>query len=268
MWLWLQKPAWLPGGATGDLSDSLRFAAGLSLVVAGLCLVIPTSPPAPREASSPGRAALAMLARSDTLVLIAVSFLIALGLGFVYPLAQMYFRSLGFAPGQIAPLLSLGQVGEIAAFLLLAPCLRRFGLRTTFLIGSAFWVMRFAVWAWGGSAALSVALISVHGFAFAYVFGVGQMYMHLAAPPHARASAQAVHMIITMGFGVLLSNLTAGWLSSHYSVAAAAGLVVDYRAVYFWPAASSLLAMGLFALFFSPTRPAEAPTAESSQPPA
>jgi nucleoside transporter len=259
--IWLSKPGWLPGSEHASTADSLRFGAILSVVLAAFCLVLP---PTPHESSQQRSrlavfGALGMLRNRSTAVLMLVSFLLSAGTAFCYPFGGLFLRSLGVSDSGVSPLMSIGQVGEIAAFLVLGLALRHLGFKATFLIGVASWAARFAVWSIGGPWPLIVASIGLNGTCFAFVLGLGQMFVDRCAAPDARASAQALHQVATFGIGMWLGNLVAGAAFDFFTHKLPDGTpVTDFTQFYLWPALGAAVCFVIFALFFKTTRPIEA----------
>jgi len=260
LWVWLSKPAWLPGAAGATTADALRAGALLSLVLAALSVLLPATPPEPRQ-GGPRLALLgslrAMASRSNVTFLL-VSFFLTMGLPFTYPFGGLFLRSLGVSDAHVAPLMALGQVGEMAAFALLAWVLARWGFKVTFLVGTAAWVLRFAIWSAGGPWPLVVAALLLHGPCFAFVLGLGQVYVDQVSPPDVRASSQALHQVVTFGLGGWIGNLISGLAADHLTTLAPDGTAItDFGQFYLWPALGAAACLVAFAwLFKSPTRPA------------
>lgn len=247
--LWLQKPGWLPVAADAGPADGLRLGAILSAMFAVYCLVLPPTPPenAVSQSRVAALGALRMLRDRSCLALMVVSFVLSLEMAFCYPFGSLFLQSLGVSESGIAPLLSIGQAGEIVAFFLLARCVGRFGFKATFLIGVACWTLRFAIWSAGGPWPLVVASLALHGACYAFVIGLGQVFVDQRSEPDTRASAQAVHQVITFGLGSWLGNMLAGAAHDLFRRSLPdATVVVDYTQFYLWPA---LLAAGCFVVF-------------------
>ncbi len=256
--LWLSKPHWLPVAQHASPVDSLRLAALLSAGLALFCLALPATPPenAARHSRLAALGALRMLRDRSTAVLLLASFLLSLGMPFCYPFGSLFLKSLGVSEAGISPLMAIGQAGEIVAFLLLARSIRRLGFKTTFLIGVASWVIRFAVWSAGGPWPLIVASLALHGFCYAFALGLGQMFVDQRSDPDTRASAQALHQVVTFGLGMWLGNLLGGAALDFFQRSLPDGsTVTDFTQVYLWPALGAAACFVIFAVFFKTTRP-------------
>jgi nucleoside transporter len=262
--LWLSEPDWLPGARHARPVDSLRLAALLSVGLALFCLALPPTPPehTARRSRLAALGALRMLWDRSSGVLLLISFLLSLGMPFCYPFGSLFLKSLGVSQAGIAPLMAIGQMGEIVAFVLLAHSLRRLGFKATFLIGAASWAIRFAIWSAGGPWPLIIASLSLHGFCYAFVFGLGQMFVDQRSDPDTRGSAQALHQVLTFGIGMWLGNLIAGAALDFFQRSLPDGsTITDFSRVYFWPAVGAAACFVIFAALFKTTRPGGAQTA-------
>jgi predicted MFS family arabinose efflux permease len=265
--VWLSKPSWLPGAQQAEITDCLRLGAIMSAMLAVYCLTLPGTPPTigARRSRLAAVGALRMLRDRSCAVLMVVSFLLALGMPFAYPFGGLFLRSLGVSVAGVAPLMSIGQIGEIIAFLLLAFALRRLGFKTTFLIGLACWALRFGLWSLGGPWPLVVFAISLNGMCYAFVLGLGQMFVDQRSDPDTRATAQSLHQVMTFGIGMWLGNVLAGAAHDFFQHELPNGTIVtDFTQFYFWPALGAAVCFVMFAVFFKTTTRRAAPPAPSS----
>jgi nucleoside transporter len=261
--VWLSKPAWLPGAQRAETADSLRLGALVSAILALFSLMLPATPPenGGRRSHLAALGALRMLRDRSCAVLMLVSFLLALGIPFAYPFGGLFLRSLGVSDAGVAPWMSLGQIGEIVTFLVLAVSLQRLGFKATFLIGVASWAVRFGIWSLGGPWPLVVVAISLNGLCYAFVFGLGQMFVDRRSDPDTRASAQSLHQVVTFGIGMWLGNVIGGAALDFFKRALPDGtMVTDFTQFYFWPALGAAVCFVIFAtLFKTPTLRAARP---------
>lgn len=266
-WIAFGGPTWLPAPR---LSDCLRLGALLSLAIALYALFLPHTPPLPRVTSgAKPAAALSLLRDRSIAVLLVVSFAVAMTMPFVYPIATRLLRSIDVPDGRLAPYLTMGQVTEILAFAVLGRLVLRWGHRTIFLLGLMCWTLRFVAWSIGTPRELVIAAIPLHGFAYALFFGLGQIYMNWRSPPELRASAQAVYLLVTSGFGALLGMLLGGIATDVFVTVAPPALPrINFHLVYAGPAIVCGLAWLGFSLGFGrATRPvAPPPTSTARQP--
>ena len=185
-----------------------------------------------------------------------VSFLLSICIPFAYPFGGLFLRSLGVSDAGVSPLLSIGQVGEMVAFAGLAMTVRYLGFKTTFLLGVASWAVRFGIWSSGGPWLLVVASIALNGSCYAFVLGLGQMYVDQRSATDTRASAQSMHQVITFGIGMWVGNIISGAAMDYFQIKLPNGVMVtDFTQFYLWPAVGALVCFIIFALWFRPPTP-------------
>ncbi len=265
--LWLSKPAWLPGAEHANTADSMKLGSILSAILAGYCLLLPGNSRENngRRTKLAALGALKMLRDRSCAVLLLVSFLMAICIPFAYPFGGLFLRSLGVSDAGVAPLMSIGQVGEMVVFAGLAVSVRYLGFKTTFLLGIASWALRFGIWSIGGPWPLVVASIALNGSCYAFVFGLGQMYVDQKSASDTRASAQSMHQVITFGIGMWLGNIISGAAMDFFRIQLPDGTpATNFTQFYIWPALGALLCFVIFALWFKPPTPREVPP---TQPP-
>jgi hypothetical protein len=271
--LWLSHPVWLPIASSASLADGLRGAALLSFVAAALSLILPHTPPARREqgraqGTSPSAeaetigtekpfdrfavlGALRLLRDRRIAVLMIVSFVFSLASPFVFPIGGLYLRALGVPDSEIPVLLALGQAVEVFVFGITALSIRHIGYRWTFVIGMSAWVLRFLIWSIGAPFWLVAASLGLHGFCYAWMYGLGQMFVDHCADRATRASAQALHLVVTVGLGIWPANWIAAGVTAFFTTQGADGAPhVNYSQMFLWPAAATLAAVVAFAVYF------------------
>lgn len=259
--LWLQKPGWVLPQRPAVLADGLRFGALLSVLLVPCCFLLPATQPirAPCATRFASASALRMLRNRPFLVLVLASLAASFASPFVYPVGGLYLRSLGVSDANVAPLLSLGQAGEVAALLGLGWAVTRFGFKPVFLVGLAAWTVRFAIWIVAAPWPLVAASLPLHGLCYACVFVLGQMYADAHAAPDSRTSAQSLHLFLTSGIGALAGNVAAGYGVDCFTPLSASGEPQSLGLIFVGPAVGTLAAFVLFATAFKPTTPAARP---------
>ncbi len=200
-------------GPQANVGQSLVLASSISALLGLYCLTLPHTPPR-RAARNPWAflAALSLLRQRNFGVLVGVSFFMATQTGFHYQLTPIFFReALSIPAAWVAPLLTIGQIGEVAMLALLPLAIKRLGMRTTIALGIAAWPLRYLIFALGKPTALAVAAQSLHGLAFAFFVVASQLYANEVAQGDIRASAQNLLVFVYGGVGAFLGNLFAGW---------------------------------------------------------
>lgn len=204
-------------GAARGTHVAFAVASGLSLVFAAYCLTLPNTPPL-AGAAAPRGIDLAivrdLVSRRSVAIFLASAFLVSLTTPYVYQAVPTYLRSLGLSRSWVPLAMTLGQVLEIAALAALPVLLRRFDYRGTLMLGTGAWMLYYLNLAAHPPLWLALAGLPLNGIGIACFIVTGQMFLDSQAPPDRRASAQAVHVVVTSGLGSLVGNILAGEVTS------------------------------------------------------
>ncbi len=260
----------LTGAAAKAATKWTFIVAGCaSLTLAAFSLVLPRT--APKAASAPGE----KLAWLEALKLLRHPFILVLWLvtlvdSFVH---NCYFNwtgvflgtareagGVGLASNWITPVMSIGQVAEILTMIVLGATLRKFGWRTTMVVGVLGHAARFAVYAFcPQSPALIIVIQVLHGICYAFFFATVYIFVDAYCPKDIRSSAQGLFNLQILGFGALLANSIGPILLQNIYTS---GGVTDFRSLFLVPLAAASVAAVALALFFRPpaARPGEAPS--------
>ena len=140
------------GLARGALAHTFLMCAIASGALGLYSFTLPRTPPQPQ----PGRARLGQLLGLDALVLLrqpnfavffVASVLICIPLAFYYQDANQFLTEIHVANATGKQ--TLGQMSEVLFMLLLPLFLRRFGMKTTLLVGMLAWLCRYLLFAYG-----------------------------------------------------------------------------------------------------------------------
>ncbi len=268
-------------GKTGQaLADAEMYAfvvAGIaSLVLAGFCLTLPHTPPK-TAAEGAGESlawleAMRLLRLPFVFVLFLVTFIDATIHNGYFVMAFGFLADIGFKPESIMPIMSIGQVAEIATMAILGGVLAKFGWRTTMIIGILGHAARYAVFAFFAQNLAVIVVIQVlHGICYAFFFATVYIFIDAAFPKDVRASAQGLFNLLILGLG----DLAAKWIfiplmnQWKVSVALEGGgtrEMIDYHKLFLVPVGLALGATILLAVAFHPPKeisaqggPAKAP---------
>jgi hypothetical protein len=82
------------------------------------------------------------------------------------------------------------------------------------------------------------------------------MFVDQRSDPDTRASAQALHQVITFGLGMWLGNMLGGAALDFFQRNLPDGsTATDFSQVYLWPALGAVACFAIFALLFKTTKP-------------
>jgi MFS family permease len=138
------------------------------------------------------------------------SFLICIPLQFYYAFTNLFLNEVGVV--NAAGKMTGGQMSELFFMLLIPWFFRRLGVKWMLAVGMLAWVVRYGMFAFGGSGELMWMLwlgIVLHGVCFDFFFVVGQIYIDREAPPALRAATQGLITFLTYGLGMFVGS----WLS-------------------------------------------------------
>ena len=159
-----------------------------------------------------GLDALTLLKNPDHRVVFITVALFAIPLCGFYPYTPPHLRDIGFT--HTSAWMSLGQVTEITAMLLLGGMLLKWRLKWIFAAGLGIGVVRFALSALNNKAGLLAGVV-LHGASFTLVFITAQIYLDQRVDAAWRARAQALIAVVNGGVGNLLGFLgTGAWFAA------------------------------------------------------
>ena len=170
----------------------------------------------------------------------------------------------GIASNWIAPIMSIGQVAEILTMFVLGATLKKFGWRTTMVVGVLGHAARFATYAFMPDSATAIILIQVlHGICYAFFFATVYIFVDAYFPKDIRSSAQGLFNLQILGVGALLAFSICPWLMQDVYTKAN---LVDFKGLFLVPFAVASLAAISLAIFFRPptSGPGEAVAAASA----
>ena len=235
-------------GKTGAISE-LVLTGILGLVMAVFALALPHTPPTRAVNTARGgqdaadplafRKALGMFKTVPGFtVFMVISFIAATEFQFFYLLSAPFLQFLTI-PNNLVPIVkSISQVTEILALSVLLPLwLPRKGMKWCLLVGSFAWPLRYVIFALQKPVALVVLSLGLHGFGYAFVLVVQQLYVDRVAPRDIRASAQSLLTLVTLGVGNFLGTLFCGMIQQAFTV----NNVTNWPPVFILPAVLTLI---------------------------
>ena len=234
----------------GDVAFTLR-------VMAGLCaFLLPHTPPMANDSkgwkSALGLDSLSIFRNRDHRVYLITTFLLSVPLAAFYMHTPIHLRDLGFR--SVAAGMTLGQVFEIVAFLMMGYWLRRVRIRTLLMVAMGCAVVRYCLFAMGGVIPHYLWILvglSLHGICWTFFFETGRVFLNRRVDQRFRAQVQALVTFASMGLGSTVGTLLCwklydlmvvgglgGWTVYWASLAAMCLLILLYFAMGYEGAAS------------------------------
>ena len=242
---WVFSFLWLRSGGvvvTSRLPDALKLSAISSILLGFYGFTIPMVKIEYKEKIRvfPIEAFRVMIKR-EVLLLSAVSFLVSFIDRYYYFGTAPFLRQIGFHEADIMPAMSLGQVPEVFAMVLLGFFIARLGSKRVLAIGVLMEVVRFAAFAVGAPVLLVLTGLSVHGIAYAFFFTTAFIYLDRHCDSASRSGVHQLFAIITSGFGSFLGSLVAGKTLDFFKIPETGR--IDYQGFWMVP---TLLAIFTF----------------------
>jgi nucleoside transporter len=158
----------------------------------------------------------------------------------------------GIASNWIMPVMSIGQIAEILTMFVLGATLKKFGWRTTMIVGILGHAGRFAVYAFLPQHKELIILVQIlHGICYAFFFATVYIFVDEHFPKDVRSSAQGLFNVMILGVGALVANTICPMLIQ--STFTHNG-ITDFKGLFLVPLACSTVAAIALALFFHPPK--------------
>ncbi len=234
-------PAWFIESVllAGKSGAELNQARGVALVVSGLAgvlmaaycwLLLPPTPPAKEEKRRFAPAALLpMFRRRDFLVLVLVSFGIAMVHQYYFTLNSPYLKAM-LRSGQVGQawegrIASVGQIAEIFVMLVLGLLILRKGFKWTMALGALAYTLRYVIFAvaaaapWPFAATMSLVVLgqALHGLCFGCFLAAAFMYIDRITAADVRSTAQNFYGTIVLSLGFALGGTVAGTVGDWFT---------------------------------------------------
>ncbi len=244
-----------------DAKTWMFIASGVaSFVLAGFSLTLPHTPPKPATGIKQFAllSAMQLLLVPFVFVLFVVTFFDSAVHTCYFIFTEKYLKSVGVPSNWIMPAMSIGQVAEILTMAILALFLKRFGWRTTMIIGILGHAARFAVFALVPNAWVAVTINVLHGICYAFFFATVYIFVDEFFPKDARSSAQGLFNFLILGFGPLVGYFVWPLLGTYLFN----DKLIPFRYLFLVPSAVACFAALLLLLFFRPPARADQLPAE------
>jgi hypothetical protein len=213
-WLALAWNRW--SGSAASCIDLFYIGSLFAFLLAAYALTLPPTPPTRDERRKAAPLAALRLLRNGTFAIFGIC---TFGVSITYPFTTqgtpLLLRKLGMPEHWLGPTLTIAQMSEVIALLLLPMLLLRLGVRGTMLLGLAAWTGVLSILACGHPVELVVSSLTLNGLLVAGFLVAGQVYVNRQAGDSLRASVQALLTFIN-GTGLLIGHVLVGYLRRVY----------------------------------------------------
>jgi nucleoside transporter len=194
-----------------DGSDCLKLAAVLSVIMAGVCLLQPATPPKGAGGGAPILDALAMLKDPNFAIFIVVSLVVAGMMQFYFLGTAQFMQDMGVPSKAVPASMAVAQAAQALATLLALGWLwTHAGPKWTLTIGAVSWLLLYMVYTTKSPRPVIISSQVLHGLAYVFFIIGGQLFVGLVAPKEIVSSAQALIILVTTGIGLFLGTQLAG----------------------------------------------------------
>jgi nucleoside transporter len=225
----------------GTKINMFYLAAGASLGLGLFSFSLPHTPPGQTGTVSArqilGLDALVLLKDRSYLTFMVASFLTCIPLSFYYQITSRVVEMLEFQRvaglGDMATrlgfgdvigfVMSFGQMSEIFFMLVMPFFFARLGVKWMLAVGMLAWVVRYLLFSFGAPDEVRwmiLAGILLHGICYDFFFVTGQIYTDQVAPRQIRAQAQGLLLLFTLGLGMFIGAIVAGYVLTQHTTAA------------------------------------------------
>ncbi len=237
----------------------ILLAAFLSLILGGMSIFLPPTPPVAETGEIPFVKAINMFQDPAAAVFFIGALVVAMAMAIYFAFAALFLeQGSKVKPENIGPVMTLGQWVEIIFLYTLGDFVEAWGMRTVLLIGMAAWALRFGIFAARPAFPLIAFGIALHGICFDFFFAAGMMHTQNIAPAGITASAQSLYGVLVYGLGMWLGTELAGWLNQHYTkettdpATGHVSRVTDWKMFWLIPCIGVTVCLIAFVFLFKP----------------
>jgi nucleoside transporter len=201
----------------GDTTALPMYVAGAGGVLMGFySFTLPNVPPKGRGKSISfrdivGFDALKQLHSRPFVIFVVGLLLISIPFAAYFAYVPLFLKDAGVSNPAFK--MTFGQMSEVIFLLLMPWFFRRLGIKWVLILGLLAWSLRYALFAFGASDAVTGMLIIgilLHGACYDFVYVAGQVYIDQKASPAIRAQAQGFFVLVSYGVGQGLGTFAAG----------------------------------------------------------
>lgn len=211
---------WLVSLLSMDMSPAVgKLGVVARILGAFCCLMLPHTPPQggpPKDWRAVlGLGALRILRQRDMAVFFGTSFLFSIPLAAFYLHTPRHLNAVGWQ--QVAAGMTLGQVTEAVAMVLMGWFLKSWRIKWLLLLAMGAGLIRYSLYALGAEAdSVFLILLGVafHGICWCYFFEAGKVFLEKRVDKDIRTQSQALFSLLSGSLGGLSGLLIVGWIQS------------------------------------------------------
>ncbi len=252
--------------ATARIVETLRVSGGISMFYAAYCLLLPHTPPKRGNVESLAFAKAFQLFRHSSFAILVIASLPISVIHNIYfaQTGPFFTNQLGLRGADVAPAMTVGQIGEIGVMFFLGLIIAKLGFRWTIALGGMGYILRYAIWGligagepaavaasgelvWTVPMAIGVISQALHGLCYSCFFATAYIYTERIAEADIRNSAQTVFGIMILGIGPVMAAPALKLLASLFGDG---NVITNFSGMWFALSGVALLTTLVFAAVF------------------
>ena len=233
------------------LPDCFTVASITSVIMALYSLTMPKRFSEPKKDKSIIPVSAFKVFADYKIALIGIAFfMISAASKYYYVGASIYLEDWGIAKANIMPIMSIGQIPEIFAMVLLGLLVKRFGFKTVFLLGLAAEIWRCTSLLLGSNIIVIVTGLFCHGLSYGLFITPIYIFLDKKCDSESRSGVHQLFSILNGGCAGLVGNFLGGQCLDWF----ATGSEVNYKLYWAVPLAISATCFIMLAVAFKPTK--------------
>lgn len=238
---------WRRVKGTGDGSDCLKLGGVLSLIMAGFCCFLPhTAPLGGTGDVLPFMKAFGMLSDVNFRIFLILSFVVSTQVWFYFLGTAPYLQDIGVQSKNVPAVMTIAQIAQAIFTLSAFGYFLSLGFKWTLAAGVFCWLVMYVFYAMKKPKTLVIGSMGLHGIAYVLFIIGGQVYVNEVASDDIRSSAQALLIMVTIGFGFFLGTQFTGIVMDRFNKEG----VFQWRSIFLVPCVLTLICTIAFLLFF------------------
>jgi MFS family permease len=238
---------WRRFKGTGDGSDCLKLGGILSLIMAGFCCFLPhTAPLGATGEALPFMKALGMLSDDNFRIFLILSFVVSTQVWFYFLGTAPYLQDIGVQSKNIPAVMTIAQIAQAIFTLSAFGYFLNLGFKWTLAVGVLCWLVMYVAYAMKKPKTLVIGSMGLHGIAYVLFIIGGQVYVNSVASDDIKSSAQALLIMVTIGFGFFLGTQFTGIVMDRFNKEG----TFQWRSIFLVPCVLTLICTVAFLLFF------------------
>ena len=238
---------WRRAKGTGDGSDCLKLGGILSLIMAGFCCFLPhTAPLGASGEALPFMKAFSMMSDPNFRIFLILSFVVSTQVWFYFLGTAPYLQDIGVQSKNIPAVMTIAQIAQAIFTLSAFGYFLSLGFKWTLAAGVLCWLVMYVAYAIKKPKTLVIGSMGLHGIAYVLFIIGGQVYVNSVASDDIISSAQALLIMVTIGFGFFLGTQFTGIVMDRFNKEG----TFQWRSIFLVPCVLTLLCTISFLLFF------------------